>query len=96
MESHLLAIGHHLGGNLGLWLGPIVGALAVVAMLVLTGRGLLGTLAAGRRRTVRKVDESHTNSLEHGGFYKYEPGMYSHSDVEDRPPLAEEDVLQPQ
>lgn len=96
METHILAIGAHLGGGVGIWLGPIIAALAVVTMLVLTGRGLLGTNAAGIRRKTRRVDESHTDSAEHGGFYQYEPGMYSHSDVEDRPPLAKEDVLQKQ
>ncbi|RFU40920.1 hypothetical protein DZF91_14595 [Actinomadura logoneensis] len=87
MESHILAIGAHLGGGLGIWLGPVIGALAVASMLFITGRGLLGTLAAGRRRSVHRLDDSHLDSLEHGGFYEYEPGMYSHSDVGDRPPL---------
>ncbi|MCP2342300.1 hypothetical protein [Actinomadura rupiterrae] len=88
MEPHLLATASHVGAGLGVWLGPVVGAAAVATMLFLVGRGLLGTINAGRHRTVHREDDSHLDSLEHGGFYRYEPGMYSHSDVEPEPAHA--------
>lgn len=78
--------GRGLGNGFGLWLAPIVLALGLVAFIVITGFGLSRTIAVAKKAAPGKrvhVDPAKvTERPEHevaGGFYHYQPGMYSHS-----------------
>ncbi|MEU5876627.1 hypothetical protein [Spirillospora sp. NPDC047279] len=84
-----------IDGGVIAWLGPIVIALALVAMLSMIATGLRRTNAASRLAATRPPAPAGATAVaglatvptqrdapRHevgGGFYRYRPGMYSHS-----------------
>ncbi|GAA2616033.1 hypothetical protein SMC26_09635 [Actinomadura fulvescens] len=76
---------NRIGDGPLLIIGPLVVALALVTFVGMTSLGLRKTNAAWRASrtglTPINVPEQH-HGAEHevgGGFYRYTPGMYSHS-----------------
>jgi hypothetical protein len=63
-----------VGNGPGLWLAPLVIALALATLITLTIRASFRPIRIDKRH-----DQSpHRGSVE-GGLYHYSPGMYSHS-----------------
>jgi len=87
MEPNIvLDPGRGLGSGLGLWLAPIVLALGLITFVTITVIGLSKSNAVAKKAAPGKrvhVDLANVSGLpEHevsGGFYRYQPGMYSHS-----------------
>ncbi|MFG2006638.1 hypothetical protein ACGFNU_46575 [Spirillospora sp. NPDC048911] len=82
----MMATGNRLGDGFGLWLGPIVVALALITFLAMTSLGLKKTNAAARAAELGETEPINVPVQHHGpehevggGFYRYTPGMYSHS-----------------